>query len=133
MSIGEILSSRRIWILGGLLLFAGYLLLRVWVPSEEPARSICFVRQVTGISCPGCGLTRGLAALAKWDLPGSVQKHPLSPLIAFEALCFWIYWGLLSAGWIRRPSVGSINHALLLQVALLLFVWSFRLVSRRLV
>jgi hypothetical protein len=133
MSTGEILRSHRIWILCGFFLFAAYLILKVWVPNEEPAKSICFIRQTTGISCPGCGLSRGFAALAKWDLGGALQKHPLSPIFAFEALCVWTYWGILLAGWVRPPSVDFIHRALFLQVALLLFVWSFRLVSRTLV
>lgn len=37
----------------------------------------CFVRNITGLPCPGCGLTRALFAALGGDLAGAFRMHPL--------------------------------------------------------
>lgn len=36
----------------------------------------CPIRYITGIDCPGCGMTRALLALLKGDLAASIAFHP---------------------------------------------------------
>ncbi len=47
---------------------------------------LCPFRQLTGLPCPGCGMTRALNALAhgQWELAFSF--HPLSPIVAAGVL-----------------------------------------------
>ena len=45
----------------------------------------CFFHDYTGMPCPGCGLTRGMSALARGDLAKAVAWHPFTPLFAFGA------------------------------------------------
>lgn len=37
----------------------------------------CPIRFLTGISCPGCGMTRAWFSLLKMDLSGAFHYHPL--------------------------------------------------------
>lgn len=48
---------------------------------------LCAFSVVTGLSCPGCGLTRSFAFLAHGDLRASLAMHPLGPAL----------WGLVAA------------------------------------
>jgi hypothetical protein len=124
--IQDVLRSTRLWTLGGLILLAGSLLLSQWTPSGKAEHSVCFVRQATQMPCPGCGLTRGIAALLKFDLWEAVRKHPLSPLFAAEAFLLWIWWGLVAARRTSLPSSGTINRFLILQAGLLIATWVIR-------
>lgn len=62
----------------------------------------CLFHLVTGLDCPGCGVTRMLSALAAGDFVTAWQSNPgllvLSPVLALLAV-------LLAAGWIRTGQV----------------------------
>ena len=60
-------------------------------PPAEPALRLCGFHWLTGRSCPLCGLTRALCALAQGDWQGGLYFHPLSPLAL--ALLLWIALG----------------------------------------
>ena len=127
ISVEKVLRSKNCWILCGFLVLAASLILAVWEPSDRPEHSICFFRQATEISCPGCGLTRGFAALLKFDFSGAIQKHPLSPWFAFEAFILWSWWGFIAARRISMPSSIVLNRLLALQAGLLVMVWVYRI------
>ena len=65
----------------------------------------CLFHLATGLDCPGCGVTRMLAALAAGDLAAAWRANPcllaLSPILAALAVS-------LAADWLRtgrlRPS-----------------------------
>ncbi len=48
--------------------------------------SLCPFRQMTGFSCPGCGMTRAYRALLSGDIRGAFYYHPLFFLIPPGAL-----------------------------------------------
>ncbi|MDB9493953.1 DUF2752 domain-containing protein [Spirulina major CS-329] len=48
----------------------------------------CPVLKVTGVPCPGCGMTRSFVALARGDFDGAIAFHLFGPLV-FTA-CFGI-------------------------------------------
>ena len=58
----------------------------------------CLFHLLTGLDCPGCGVTRMLSALAAGDLLQACRSNPcllvLLPILALLAL-------LLSARWVR--------------------------------
>jgi hypothetical protein len=41
--------------------------------------STCAFRRLTGLPCPGCGLTRSWALTAHGRLRGAVDRHPFGP------------------------------------------------------
>lgn len=42
---------------------------------------MCPFRRVTGLPCPGCGLTRSCVAFLHGDLSRSLHFHPFGPLV----------------------------------------------------
>ena len=40
----------------------------------------CPIRAVTGLPCPGCGLTRATIELLRGNLTGSLQTHAFAPI-----------------------------------------------------
>jgi hypothetical protein len=41
----------------------------------------CPVLKVTGVPCPGCGMTRSFVALARGDFEGAIAFHLFGPLV----------------------------------------------------
>ena len=59
-----------------------YFLLSLFGISVMP----CPVRTLTGLQCPGCGLTSGCRALVQGDWQAALQHHWFAPIFAL----FWI-------------------------------------------
>lgn len=45
----------------------------------------CLVQKLTGIPCPGCGMTRAALCLLRFDISGALYYHPL--VFSLAALC----------------------------------------------
>jgi len=90
----------RRWLLMGLVGLAGLAVLHVWVPSGDPSGAICLSRRLLHIPCPGCGMTRAFAHLAKGEWMAALVLHPLAPIVALEMVLGWIAWG---AAIFQRP------------------------------
>lgn len=105
-------------------------------PPDRSGRSLlglpglCPSRWVTGIPCPGCGMTRSLVCCAHWDFARAAAMHPLGPVV-FAGLVGWAALSLLR---LRRPDLlagprarraGSLAAAAL--GAALLVLWPLRL------
>jgi len=89
--------------LSGFLRLAGYSLL-----SALPNAILCPFKALTGLPCPGCGITHAFLLLGRLDLTGAYAANPLVfPLAALTAL--------YAAGRIPRAvrSGAVINSALL--------------------
>lgn len=54
--------------------------------SIERLPPACTFRQVTGLPCPGCGLTRSWALTAHGRLGEALRRHPFGPLTFVGAL-----------------------------------------------
>lgn len=67
---------------GGLLHLAG-----VELAARLPGAPLCAFHAVTGLPCPGCGMTRAFLALGRLDLRAAWAFNPLVfPLAALTAL-----------------------------------------------
>jgi hypothetical protein len=90
--------------------------LQGWL-QEKTGGGVCLYRRVTGIECPGCGLSRGFVQFAHGQPVEAMRLNPLTPVIFFmfltrlvgtAALCvtrreisnripWWIAWKLYGA------------------------------------
>ena len=52
----------------------------------------CPLMASTGCRCPGCGLTRGAAALVRGDVPASLALHPFAIFFTFAWLVLAVHW-----------------------------------------
>lgn len=46
----------------------------------------CPIKWATGVSCPGCGLSRSVICALQFDFAGMIESHALMPLIIFMLL-----------------------------------------------
>ncbi len=82
----------------------------------------CPVRQLTGIPCPTCYLTRSILAALRGDLPQALQWHALGPIVLVVALAL-LGWTLLGG----RPSARSLLQGSCALALLGLGYWLLRL------
>jgi ABC-type multidrug transport system fused ATPase/permease subunit len=107
-------------------------------PSWLASVVLCPFRQLTGLPCPGCGMTRALNTLihGHWEL--ALSLHPLSPIVAVGIVLFGISavltgclppqarlhrWSLLGERILMRPGF------LYLLLALVLGSWIGRILT----
>jgi hypothetical protein len=83
---------------------------------------VCFFRLSTGVACPGCGLTRGIAALLRADFSVSWSLHPLAWPAALQLTIAWLIWFTR-----RRLSPRVLTAVLLADLVLVVAVWGVRL------
>ncbi|MFY9114657.1 MAG: DUF2752 domain-containing protein [Dethiobacteria bacterium] len=57
--------------------------------------SICIFKNLTGIECPGCGMTRAFSSLFHGDIIGAVHHHKLVVVI-FPLFCYVCVKSLLN-------------------------------------
>ena len=50
----------------------------------------CPIRFFTGVSCPGCGMTRALAALLRLDFSLALEMHPLVFLLPIAVVVYFV-------------------------------------------
>ena len=71
------------------LLYLGFMLLTLVVPYLmmvsnpyiEASRSVCPFKLLTGIPCPGCGITKSIISCYQGDLIKSLSYHIFGPLV----------------------------------------------------
>lgn len=93
-----------------------------------PLPPVCTMRRVTGLNCPGCGLTRSFILLARGDLVGAWHFNPAGLLffaltVAQVPYRSWQLWrlGQGRASW-DHPWLSNLIW-LLLGAALLQWAW----------
>jgi len=115
------------WALVGLAGLAGLAIFHFWVPSEDPRTAICLFRRAFDLPCPGCGLTRAFAHLAKGEWAAAFADHPLAFLLALELALAWVAWGAALAGRLPQYRPLKLEVFLLSHVALLVALWLGRM------
>jgi hypothetical protein len=53
----------------------------------ESGHSICIIKNVFGVECPGCGMTRAISSVFHGNLVGAFQYNKLV-VIVFPLLCY---------------------------------------------
>ncbi len=81
----------------------------------------CPIKRLTGLPCPGCGLTRGCLALMRLDFADALRWHPLAFIV--PPLCVMFVLKDTAAGrrfWSSAPLLAGL-------IALILGVYAVRL------
>jgi len=128
-------SPRLTWALAGWLGLAGLVLLYLWTPSDDLRYSLGLSRRL-GLPCPGCGMTRAFAHLAKGEWRAALSAHPFSPVLAAELVLGWLVWGAHAfgiagsrGGLPPRRWQPALTPAVLANLALLVALWAGRLAA----
>jgi hypothetical protein len=81
--------SRR---LGGFVILSGILFASLVVsPFHREVFSVCLLKDVFGIPCPGCGLTRAFLFLAHGDLRSALELNANSLLVFSLVVLLWVH------------------------------------------
>ena len=91
---------------------------------------LCPFRAVTGLDCPGCGMTRSCTHTMHGDLWHALELHPLGPLVvlSFALVASWRLAELLKMRRLVWPSLAhpvTSRRLSLTYMGLLLFVIFF--------
>lgn len=120
-------TALRLWAFAGFLGLAGLAVLHFWVPDADPRTAVCLSRRVFDMPCPGCGLTRAFAHLAKGEWSEALADHPLAFVLAVEFALAWLAWGAAIAG--RLPRRLPVDAIVLANAAVLCAFWLGRLAT----
>lgn len=97
-------------------------------PSDD-GLTICPMALLTGVACPGCGMSRAIAWLFRGDLERSVGYHPLAPLVVIVGIVAMVWaFGRRLRGW-NKPRPALLTGGLVVLATLLMAVWLARLAS----
>ena len=62
----------------------------------------CPIKELTGIPCPGCGMTRAYLSLLQGDISAAFAFHPLFPTVPVAYLMLWTDGRLVGHKWVDR-------------------------------
>jgi hypothetical protein len=62
----------------------------LYYPPDGTYLTICLFKSLTGLPCPGCGLTHSFCALAKGHIAQALSYNLLGPPIFVLASAFWL-------------------------------------------
>jgi Protein of unknown function (DUF2752) len=99
-------------------------LLAAMPPGQGP--TTCPFALVTGMACPGCGMTRALGFLVRGDIVSAMRYHPLAPLVLAAAIGGWFWYLLRRAGRVLPIPPRIVSTMLISAAVLLVAVWFYR-------
>jgi len=108
--------------------FLGVAALLALQPSDN-GPTICPIALLTGVPCPGCGMTRAASALLRGDLSLALDYHPLIPLFAVLTAGGWVWWLLRRTGRVKPIPNRVVNLGLIGVGVSLVAVWLLRLAA----
>ena len=88
-----------------------------------PTRSLCPFQAITGLECPGCGMTRAMISLGQLKLGAAMGYNLFSiPLLILMILYLW-----------PRKSPSFLQHQVLsiLMLILVIVVWLMRITGKQ--
>lgn len=86
----------------------------------------CVFRTMTGVPCPGCGMTRAWLAALRGDLPAAIAYHPLFWAVPVAFALVWVERLPAARGPVARRALLVASVVLL---AALLVVYAARMAS----
>lgn len=92
---------------------------------------VCLVEHLLSIPCPGCGMTRSLALIARGDVKASLTVHPCGVLlvagIAVQSITRVVRLARSVPEFLADGLIRTLNHGML---AALIAVWAFRVITK---
>lgn len=99
---GVSLGQRAVMPILALISLVGLIIARAWpVPSVDGGDPTCIMRIMTGLPCPGCGMTRSWVHLAHGDVLTAFEYNFFGPLAMFAAAALVVYTAVALVR--RRP------------------------------
>jgi len=103
-----------------------------WGSNQFPRVALpCVFRELTGVPCPGCGLTRSVCETARGRLRQAFAHHYLGPAIYLAA---WVVllWSLAAASLGLAGPGRYLSHPVAWKsfIAVLLAAWVIRLIAK---
>jgi hypothetical protein len=100
----------------------------IYYPVEEI--TVCYMKNLTGFACPGCGITRSLCHFVKGDIKSAIQFHLFGPPVYAIFLC--IYFILIYEFVTRRTmkvNINALNPFFIICVIAFITYWITRILS----
>ncbi len=94
-----------------------------------PAPTICPFALMTGIPCPGCGLTRAVVALGHGDLTSAIAFHPLVGVVLAWFAGAWLVAVARRRGVDIRLERKVVDRLLWVTAALFVVTWLVRMAT----
>jgi hypothetical protein len=118
-------AKRRAWV-GPVAVAGGLLGAAAYVAARAPGSGSgipCPFHRLTGLWCPGCGLTRGTRALLHGHVQQALGYNLFLPVVVGLAVWGWVAWFWPSVGGRQLPSPARAPKAMWtsLVIALLVF------------
>ena len=125
--VGPTRTPRKtgLWIAGGVTL-AGCIAVGVIDPNTTQIFPACAFKSMTGLDCPGCGMTRGLHALLGGDVLRAVSHNALL-IVLLVATGVYVTWNMIAARLGRRRLRFEFRRSTWITVGLGVFAfWTLR-------
>lgn len=97
--------------------------------ASDDGPTLCPFALLTGMACPGCGMTRAVGRLVQGDLAGAFDYHPLVFLIAALAVVGGAWYFARRRNHLPAISTRTLNLGLAMIATVFLAVWLARLTS----
>lgn len=119
-------TALAVWLGGAIAAVA----VAAWLTALGPGETtICLIRNWTGVPCPGCGVTRSIAALLGGDYAEAFSLHPLAPFAVTEAAVVWVAWGFSLLRYRRGLDEWRLAQLLLANILAFVVLWIARAVT----
>jgi len=101
-----------------------FLLASVFLPTDGLGVDVCLMHRLTGLPCPGCGLTRSITCITHGELSKAAAYHPFGLVIWIFLVTLTVY-SLLPASARRAVAGAGVRNDASIRPAYRLFVTTF--------
>lgn len=91
--------------------------------------TLCPFALLTGVACPGCGMTRAAASLVRGEWALAWSFHPLVLVVAAWLVGAWLAVAMRRSGRSAPLSARTTNHLLIATAVLFVAVWLVRMAT----
>ena len=97
--VGERFPSGRLALLVFAALTAVFAVSILYRPPDGDYFTICGFKNLTGLPCPGCGLTHSFCALGKGEVWRALSYNLLGPPVFLFSILVWVRSSCVLLGW----------------------------------